>query len=160
MKTPKCTAAVACLCLTSSLPKIWSLCNWVRHFMILSLSVKCAAEWTEDISLKWIWIVTIIVCLLGIFVIFHNDCFSLITKHPSQFQWPFWVRHCPYGLPDMILGSILGCTFRKLKIFYMCFFWESVYLDWSMHNITARVNNFFQLFNTNSKISFYALYIC
>ena len=40
---------------------------------------------------------------------------SLTTKHPSQFQWSFWVRHCPYVLTSSTLGSVSvfesQCTF-------------------------------------------------
>ena len=66
----------------------------------------------------------LVVYLFVIIVILNYDCFSLITKHPSQFQiqWPFWVRHCPYAPPGMISGPVLAYTFRKSKVIYMCFF--------------------------------------
>ena len=101
----------------------WTWRNYVTELQVcMEFMCKCLAlsTTTETYQLTFY--------LLVIILILHHDCFSLTKKHPSQFQWPFWVRHYPYALPGMILGSMLACTFRKLKIFYIRFFWESVYI--------------------------------
>ena len=101
--------------------------NW-NYWSVLFLRRHPVVDCTEQISLKCFWIATIIVYSCVLIVILCRDCLILITKHPSQFQWPFWIRHCPYALNSMISWSVLGYTSRKFKMIYMHFFGESVYL--------------------------------